>query len=337
MKNETAYNPLVSIIIPVRNGESTLDICLRSVKRSYYKNYEIIVVNDHSHDNTVSIAQCHNCTVLHAGEKNGANYSRNLGAQHATGDILLFLDSDVRIDRDTILEIVETLDDENLDAVVGVYTTKHRHENLVSQYKNLWIRYSYMKSTPAIDWLFGAVSGIKRPAFDAMGGFNNELHAVYGNDDIELGKRFSQNKLNIMLNLDIEVEHMKNYTLRSFIKNEYRRSVGFAELATRLGEATNSVRKGFVNVYPEFVLSTIISILLIGVGIGIAVNAFSPWYLAGIAFLYLVLNIRFLNYLEQVRGLFAMIVMSPILLLDHLVCFFGSVVGVIKGWTRRKQ
>ncbi len=329
------HSLLVSIIIPVKNGAATLDACLRSIKRSHYKNIEVIVVDDHSTDNTVEIAQRHNCIVLEAKDGRGANHARNFGAQHAKGEILLFLDSDIVIGRETILSVVETLEDDGIDAVVGIYTAKHRHETFVSQYKNLWVRYSYMKSPPAIDWLFGAISGIKREAFEKLGGFNIELLSQHGHDDIELGKRFARANLNIMLNMDIEVEHLKNYSLRSFIKNEFHRSVGFANLATELGETTRSLRKGFVNVYPSFVLSTAFSVILLGILFASAVGWISYWYAIGAILFYLLLNIRFLNYLEQVRGLFAMMVMVPILFLDHFVCFVGSIVGVCKGLTKK--
>ena len=162
MELRSDRTPLVSVIIPVKNGRSTLDACLRSIWRSYYKNIEVIVVDDHSTDGTVEIARRYDCTVLDVEGGHGANHARNYGARHAKGDILVFIDSDIMITRETILGIFETLDDESIDAVVGIYTAKHRHESFVSQYKNLWIRYSYIKSPPVIDWLFGAISGIKR-------------------------------------------------------------------------------------------------------------------------------------------------------------------------------
>lgn len=332
----TEHNPFVSIIIPVKNGSSTLDACLRSIKRSYYKNYEIIVVDDHSSDNTREVALRHQCTVLAAEGGEGANYARNFGAKAAKGDILVFIDADVMIRRETILEIVETLEDETTDAVVGIYTARHRNESLVSQYKNLWIRYSYLKSPAVIDWMFGATSGIKRKAFEQLGGFNNDLMVQYG-DEIELGKRAARSNLNIVLNLDIEIEHLKYYTLRSFIKNEFQRSMGFVQLASQLGETTQSLKRGFINVYPTFVVATIVSVIVLAVIVASVVGALSPWYAVGAVVIYLLLNIRFLNYLEQVRGLFAMIVMIPILFLDQLVCFIGSGIGLFRSLFRKKK
>src|SRR6266849_5362391 len=95
MDVKAEYNPLVSVIIPVKNGEATLDACLRSIRRSYYKNYEVLVVDDHSADGTVQTARRYQCNIVEAGDGHGANNARNAGAGKARGEIFLFLDSDV--------------------------------------------------------------------------------------------------------------------------------------------------------------------------------------------------------------------------------------------------
>ena len=333
----SAQNPFVSIIIPVKNGGATIDACLRAMKHSHYKNLEVIVVDDHSTDNTADIVRYHGCTLLQATEGYGANHARNDGARYAKGEILIFIDADIMVRKDTISITVERLEEDWIDAVVGLYTARHRHENFVSQYKNLWVRYSYLKSPATIDWLFGAISGIRREVFQKIGGFNVGLVNQQGIEDIELGKRFSQANMRVVLDIDIEVEHLKNYTLRSFIVNEFTRSMGFADLATRLGETVSSVGRGFANVYPMFVLSTVFSLVLLGVIAASVVGTVPAWSVAAAVGLYLAMNIRFLNYLEQVRGLFAMIVMIPILLLDHVVCFAGSIAGVLKGLFGKKN
>ena len=132
--------PLVSVIIPVKNGAATLDSCLYSVRRSYYRNVEIIVVNDHSTDATAEVLRKHGVDVYDAVGGSGGNYARNLGAKKAKGGILVFMDADIVIRRETILTIVERLQEGGIDAVVGLYTARHRHETFVSQYKNLWVR-----------------------------------------------------------------------------------------------------------------------------------------------------------------------------------------------------
>lgn len=335
MTQENLKIPLVSIIIPVKDAENTLPYCLEAIKKSSYKNYELIVVDDNSNDNSVEIAKKFGSKIFYTGKNNGANYARNLGGNNASGDLLIFIDSDIVVQKDTINKIIELLQYENIDAVVGVYTAKHRNESIVSQYKNLWIRYSYLKSPPEIDWLFGSVSGIKKDVFKQVGGFDVNLLSHKGNDDIELGKRFAQKKFNIILNPDIEVEHLKHYNLWSFIKNEFNRSSGFAELAFRLGETTHSLKHGFVNVYPSFIISTIFVFFIFLFSVLFLLQKLSYWYFVILFFLYILLNIRFLNFLEHTRGLFAMIAMIPIMIIDHTVCFIGSIFGTIKGVIRR--
>lgn len=337
MRSDSEIQPHISVIIPVRNGAATIGNCLRSIKRSYFKDFEVIVVDDHSTDATPDIARQHQCRLVAAEEGSGANAARNLGASLAKGEIFVFIDSDVVINRETLLGIAERLEEEGVDAVVGIYTAKHRHETLVSQYKNLWVRYSYIKSPPAIDWLFGAISGIRRKAFENLGGFDSSLLAQHGNDDIEAGKRLAKQKVNIVLDMDIEVEHLKHYTLRSFLRNEFNRSAGFAELAMNLGETKKSLKGGFVNVYPLFVISTALSIPLVAIVVGVTLGVLPSWTLLPASLLYLLLNIRFLNYLEQVRGLFAMMVMTPFLLLDHVTCMIGSVVGIVRALVKGKS
>jgi len=335
MNIPVSQGSLVSVIIPVKNGNDTLEACLRSVHRSYYTNYEVLVVDDHSTDDSAKTALRNNCQLISLTDGRGANAARNFGAGRARGDIFLFIDADIIIGRETILEIVESLDQGDVDAVVGIYTAKHRHESFVSQYKNLWVRYSYMKSPPAIDWLFGSISGIRRAAFEQLGGFNTDLLARHGHDDIELGKRFSLAQLSIRLNMDIEVEHLKQYTIASFLGNEFLRSFGFAQLATSLGETTASLRRGFANVSASFVLSTLLALLLLCAVVADIAGLIPRWSTYAVAGCYLLLNIRFLNYLEQVRGLFAMIVMIPFLFIDHLICFVGSMLGVLRGLVKK--
>jgi len=137
--------------------------------------------------------------------------------------------------------------------------------------------------------------------------------------------------------MEIEVEHLKRYTLGSFLVNEFHRSAGFSELAARYGETLRAFGKGFVNVYPAFVASTIISFVVLLALIGAASGFLPVWAAVSAAGVYLAINIRFLNYLEQVRGLFAMVAMIPFLFIDHLVCLCGSVVGAFKSIRTPKE
>lgn len=90
--------PMISVIIPVYNGEKTLDRCLHSVTKQSYKNLEIIVVNDGSTDKTKSICECwakrdDRVKVFHK-ELDHVCEARNLGLRQVSGDFLSWVDAD---------------------------------------------------------------------------------------------------------------------------------------------------------------------------------------------------------------------------------------------------
>jgi glycosyltransferase involved in cell wall biosynthesis len=330
-----SYSPFLSIIIPVYNSINTLGRCLNSIKDSDYSNFEVIIVNDASTDNSIDAAREYECKIIDLKENHGSNYARNRGANSAEGELLVFIDSDVILKENALTNIVRSMRNKKIGAIVGIYGWEYRNENFISQYKNLWIRYSYIKSPPQIDWIFGAISCVRKEIFTKLEGFDYKLIARDGNDDIELGKRFSNLGYNIYLNPKVEVFHLKKFTFSSLLKNEFYRSMGFANLASSLGETATSLSKGFVNVYPSFIIGSIYS-MLFALSPLILLFMEYPWWIFVIGLLiFIIINIRFLNFFEQVRGFFAMIVVIPILFSDQLTCFVGSVLGSINGILKR--
>ena len=91
---------MISVIVPVYNGEKTIKQCLDSILAQTYKNYEIVVINDGSIDNTENIVlnyinENKNVAIKYFKQKNmGVACARNNGIQKATGDYIAFLDSD---------------------------------------------------------------------------------------------------------------------------------------------------------------------------------------------------------------------------------------------------
>lgn len=87
----------VSIIIPIYNSSKYLDECINSVIKQSYKNLEIILVNDKSTDDSLSIINSYNdkrIKVINLDKNQGVSIARNKGVEVATGDYICFLDSD---------------------------------------------------------------------------------------------------------------------------------------------------------------------------------------------------------------------------------------------------
>lgn len=86
---------MVSVIIPVFNGEVFIEENLQNVLAQQYPALEIIVVNDGSTDGTGRIVQDFNAEIQYYYQDNqGPSHARNLGIHHATGDYIAFLDAD---------------------------------------------------------------------------------------------------------------------------------------------------------------------------------------------------------------------------------------------------
>lgn len=101
----------VSIIIPVYNSEKYLKECLESVKNIDYPNYEVIVINDGSTDNSKSICDSFsyldNFKIFHK-KNEGVSKARNFGIKNATGIWVLFVDSDDLCSKDILKKIVDS-------------------------------------------------------------------------------------------------------------------------------------------------------------------------------------------------------------------------------------
>jgi len=91
-----SYSAKVSVVIPVYNGEAFVAAAINSALTQQYENIEIIVVNDLSTDNTLTVLEAFSdqIRVINNNENKGASFSRNQGIKAATGDYIAFLDAD---------------------------------------------------------------------------------------------------------------------------------------------------------------------------------------------------------------------------------------------------
>ena len=107
--------PLVSIIIPTHNSAQTLSKCIYSVKSQTYKQFETIVVDDLSSDETVRIARDSGAKVLE--RRCTPAFARNLGVEISSGKYLLFLDSDQVLSPSIVEECVRKCEGENVSMI----------------------------------------------------------------------------------------------------------------------------------------------------------------------------------------------------------------------------
>jgi biofilm PGA synthesis N-glycosyltransferase PgaC len=115
-------SPLVSIIVPAYNEEKVIADCVKSIGNSNYTNYEIILVDDGSTDQTLQVMrQYENPPVVRvlSQPNSGKAAALNLGFQHAKGEILFFVDADGMFTQSTIREMLNRFTSEKVGAVCG--------------------------------------------------------------------------------------------------------------------------------------------------------------------------------------------------------------------------
>ena len=128
-------NDLISVIVPIYNVEAYLSRCIDSLLAQTYQNYEIIMVDDCSTDNSREIAQRYmsqypgKCVLIPREANGGSAAARNTGIVHSKGNWITFVDSDDWVRTDCLEILLQTAVQENADIVTGnlcyVYSDGH--------------------------------------------------------------------------------------------------------------------------------------------------------------------------------------------------------------------
>jgi GT2 family glycosyltransferase len=212
----------ISVIVPVYNNASALRCCLEAVCASRYPHYECIVVDDGSTDGSGDIARSFRVRVVEvsAGPR-GPACARNRGVDAARGDILLFVDADVVLQPDTLSKVADTFSQRpDIDAVFGSYDDRPRDMGFLSQYKNLFHHFVHQQAREEAVTFWSGCGAIRRDVFRATGGFDEARHPRSSGEDIELGYRLRADGRKVLLNKQIQVQHLKRWTLREMLTSD---------------------------------------------------------------------------------------------------------------------
>ncbi|NIO20285.1 MAG: glycosyltransferase, partial [Candidatus Aenigmarchaeota archaeon] len=112
--------PYLSVVIPAFNSEKTIEKCIIGVMEASPKNKEIIVVDDASTDNTYEIVSRFPVALYRLTENSGPAVARNYGFAQSTGDIVVFVDSDVIIGESSLEALIRTLKEKRAGATGGL-------------------------------------------------------------------------------------------------------------------------------------------------------------------------------------------------------------------------
>ncbi len=211
---------LVSVIIPTYNGEEFIEETLESVFSQTYKNFEVIIIDDGSSDNTRKIIKEYDKPLNHYFQQNlGAGAARNLGVARSKGEFIAFLDHDdywtpTKLERQ--ISVLKSKSD--VDAVVGFVKNVAQKD---------WHSIKKDNSTSldnALSALIPSVMFLRRDAFSKVGEFETKTKI---GEVIDWFVRAKENGLNIASLDEIlvfrRIHNTNNGILHKDFKKDYLR------------------------------------------------------------------------------------------------------------------
>jgi GT2 family glycosyltransferase len=213
--------PKVSIVIPTMNRKDEVVECLRSVEKTNYPNYAVIVVDDATTDGTLEEIKrsFRDVRVIRNDENKGAAASRKIGLENSDGEYIMFLDSDTIVDDKAVEELVNgfavfpeaglvapIIYFEERDRIfyagakISLLTSKAVFRELGRKDKGQFNKIEIIKNGHAPTAFM-----VKREAIHAAGGFDSTFYM--GFEESDLAKRIEKLNYQIVFNPKAKVWH----------------------------------------------------------------------------------------------------------------------------------
>lgn len=231
--------PFVSILVPARNEESNIEECIRSVLHQNYNNFEMIILDDDSKDRTEDIIkpfeERNSKIKLIKGKKLpsgwlGKNWACSQLAEQAKGEVLLFIDADVRLEENALNSALYKMQRTNTEAL-SVFPTQIM--NSVGEYFIVplmnWLLLSFLPLKQVYKSKkisFVAANGqfmmFKRDVYFSLGGHESIKNKVV--EDMEFARMLKQRGFSIITALGYDTVYCRMYSgfdeaFNGFVKN----------------------------------------------------------------------------------------------------------------------
>jgi glycosyltransferase involved in cell wall biosynthesis len=331
-----AEGPVLSVIVPVRNGAEFLPRSLSALRATTmgHGTWELLVVDDGSTDSSAAIAEGLADRVIRLPARTGPAAARNTGAAAARGDILVFVDADVSVHPEALGRIHEFLAGHpEVDAVFGAYDASPAETGLVSQYRNLLHHYVHQREPGETVTFWAGLGAVRRAAFELVGQFDERQYLV---EDIEFGYRLSEQGHRIVLRPEIQGTHLKRWTLGMMVFTDVwyrgvpwvrllldrRHTIRRATLNIRVGE---QIRTGLVAAATLLVIAGLITWgpgLFVLAALAAVLTVASDW--------------RFNLWLARRRGLWFAVRAIPLRLMYYALNVLSAGLGLLQACADRR-
>lgn len=215
---------LLSVIIVTYNSSSHISRCLKSIKEKINSEFEIIIVDNNSSDDTLKeIERVKNekIKIIPQDQNLGFSMANNIGVKAAKGDILFFLNPDTEIEKIDVQSILDYLGNTEIGIVAPKLIMDNGKvqpsvmnfpnvKNAILEYwlgqKNKYSQYAPITDKPIqVEAVYGAAIFMKKTVYQSVGGFNNKYFLYF--EDIDLCRKINKEGLKIIFYPDVIIRH----------------------------------------------------------------------------------------------------------------------------------
>ncbi len=322
-----------SVIIPVYNGEDTIEHCLSCLFHQERKDFEILVVNDASTDNTKNILErilkragkdAPKIKVITMGKNSGASAARNIGARASNSEILMFLDADCISQKDWVRLMLSNLKKEDCVAVVSQYN-KSMVPALIAKYAFYELSFRDKNKDGFIDSASSCNFCCKKQAFMKIGGFSGDRYMEPA-EDLDFFFRLSQlGKIRFVNRA--RVGHYFRDSVGGYLKQQkaYSRSTAYLFLKKYGSDLFKKDTLQDKTTYIEIVVTTCFIVAFVTAVL--LSREIALWTVLIYAVSMIGINRKFLAYLRKNEGMAFMLTSIPIMFLRSVTWVYGVILG----------
>ena len=271
---DTSPGLRLSVIVPFHKDLARLRPCLEAIRVAGRRLpaeallAEIIVAADGAVDNPELVAQQSGARVLSIAGPRGPAVARTRAAEQASGDLLVFVDSDVVVRPDALERLATVfLADSTIGAAFGAYDEEPAERGFFSQCKNLAHSFIHQRSSREATTFWAGLGAVRAAVFADVGGFDPRF-VQPSVEDIDLGYRIRAAGHRIVLEPAIQGTHLKRWTFWSSIVTDVRdRGVPWTQLLSRYRSMRNDL-----NLTHKYRVAVVMAYALV------AALAAAPWW-----------------------------------------------------------
>ncbi|VAX15469.1 hypothetical protein MNBD_NITROSPINAE04-1326, partial [hydrothermal vent metagenome] len=300
--------------------------CLKAALASEDDNFNVIVVDDCSDDDSIEIISRYPCKLIRLKAHAGASGARNAGARAADGEILFFTDSDCLLTKNALAIARRSLTKLGGNFIVGgTYTKKPFDPGFFSMFQSVFINYSETKKADNPAYIAGHAMAIYADTFRAGGGFNEDVYPIL--EDVDFSLMMVRKGYKLVIDPSLLVRHIFNFSFTDSIRNAFTKARHWARYSAAHGDLFTDSGTASLELKTTAMLFLASTALIIT---GFALDSTAPFYLTiAVALLWIgMIKKQLAVFLETGGAFFALLAAVYYFTLFQLSASSGAFTGL---------